>query len=542
MLEMRGNKAYARVRSTLIASARQFSFSITPKYLLPLVMLLAPVAADATRFQVKLPREHAGPVSGRLIVFAQALDGKAPPPSVDASPFDPGPVIVAAQEVASLTPGETVELDADLLAFPRRFETAPSGRYAVQVVLDRNHDYARTGRGAGDLLSAVTVLDLPTGGSLSLDTELPTIDAWTLPATAPAHVIVDTQSARPSIRSFDLHSERLSRFWGRPISMRGYVVLPPDYTPGGRRYPVVYWFHGFGGPTYNLTQSAVRFQQRMTRGKMPPMIWVIPDMTTPTGTSEFVDSVNNGPWDTAFTNELLPHIDRTYRTDARSGARFLTGHSSGGWASLHLQLAHPRLFGGTWSTSPDPVDFHAFIQADLYAPGANVYRSGDGQPLPLVRQGASVSSFETAARTEAVLGAYGGQLTSFDWTFSPRGEDGRPQPMFDRTTGAVDPAVVAYWQAHYDLAAGLARLTPADRRALHGKLHIWVGGSDSNYLDGAVRKFDVVAKAAELDAAVAIVPGRTHFDLYTENGDTFGLLDTIAAQMAASSRGTNSHR
>jgi hypothetical protein len=506
------------------------------------MMLLAPVAAEATRFQVKLPREHAGSVSGRLIVFAQALDGKAVPESVDASPFDPGSVIVAAQEVTSLKPGDTVELDADVLAFPRPFETALPGRYAVQVVLDRNHDYARVGRGAGDLVSAVAVLDLPVGGLLSLDKEMPAVDPWTIPPTAPAHVVADTQSARPSIRSFDLRSDGLSRFWGRPVSMKGYVVLPPGYTPGGRGYPVVYWFHGFGGPTYNLTQSAVRFQQRMTRGKMPPMIWVIPDMTTPTGTSEFVDSVNNGPWDAAFTSELLPYIDSTYRTDARPEARFLTGHSSGGWASLHLQLAHPRLFGGAWSTSPDPVDFHAFIQADLYAPGANVYRRSDGQPLPLVRQGTSVSSFETAARTEAVLGAYGGQLTSFDWTFSPRGEDGGPQPMFDRATGAVDPAVVAYWQTRYDLAASLTRLSPADRRVLRGRLHLWVGGSDSNYLDGAVRMFDVAAKAAGLDAAVTIVPGRTHFDLYTENGDTFGLFDTIAAQMAAASRGTTSHR
>ena len=311
------------------------------------------------------------------------------------------------------------------------------------------------------------------------------------------------------------------------------MVLPPGYVPYGRRYPVVYWFHGYGGPTYNLTQFAARFRQRMVRGKMPPMIWVIPDMTTPTGTSEFVDGPNNGPWDTAFTKELVPYIDRTYRTEARPGARFLTGHSSGGWASLHLQLAHPCLFGGAWATSPDPVDFHAFIQTNLYAPIANVYRSSDGKTLPLVRQGAHVSSFKAAARTEAVLGTYGGQLTSFEWTFSPRGEDGRPQPMFDRTTGAVDPAVAAYWQAHYDLAATLAHITPADRQSLAGKLHLWAGGSDSFYLDGAVRRFGAAAKAVEVDATVTIVPDRTHFDLYTENGDPLGLFDTIAAQMNA---------
>ena len=123
---------------------------------------------------------------------------------------------------------------------------------------------------------------------------------------------------------------------------------------------------------------------------------------------------------------------------------------------------------------------------------------------------------------EAVLGAYGGQLASFDWTFSPRGEDGRPQPMFDRATGAVDPAVIAYWAAHYDLAASLARLTPADRRAITGNLHLWVGSVDSNYLDEAVRKFAAAAKSAGVDAALTIVPGRTHFDLYTKNGDPLG--------------------
>ena len=37
--------------------------------------------------------------------------------------------------------------------------------------------------------------------------------------------------------------------------MRGYVVLPPGYTPGGRRYPVVYWFHGFGGCKAVLSRS-----------------------------------------------------------------------------------------------------------------------------------------------------------------------------------------------------------------------------------------------------------------------------------------------
>ncbi|WP_254784665.1 hypothetical protein [Sphingomonas sp. OK281] len=135
-----------------------------------------------------------------------------------------------------------------------------------------------------------------------------------------------------------------------------------------------------------------------------------------------------------------------------------------------------------------------------------------------------------------MLGSYGGQFASFDWTFSPRGEDGRPQPMFDRSTGAVDRTVAAYWRAHYDLAASLDRLTPADRQALVGRIHLWVGGSDTFYLDSAGRRFDGAAKSAGIDATVTIIPGRSHADLYTVGTNELGLFDTIAAQMLAASR------
>ena len=45
----------------------------------------------------------------------------------------------------------------------------------------------------------------------------------------------------------DFVSPALSAFWGRPIHMRGVVVLPPKYSTSQKRYPTVYWTHGFGG-------------------------------------------------------------------------------------------------------------------------------------------------------------------------------------------------------------------------------------------------------------------------------------------------------
>lgn len=121
---------------------------------------------------------------------------------------------------------------------------------------------------------------------------------------------------------------------------------------------------------------------------------------------------------------------------------------------LQQQVNYPKLCGGAWPTSPDPSDFHDFVGIDLYGPRANVYHKADGTPWPLAQaNGRMLVSIEDYARREVVVGPYGGQMASFEWAFSPRGADGRPLPMFDRTTGAVDPAVVAYWKEHYDLYA-----------------------------------------------------------------------------------------
>ena len=65
------------------------------------------------------------------------------------------------------------------------------------------------------------------------------------------------------------------------------------------------------------------------------MIWVFLDHSSiGTGTTEFADSVNNGPWGHALTTELIPTLEKQYRMDAKPQGRFLTGHSSGGWATL----------------------------------------------------------------------------------------------------------------------------------------------------------------------------------------------------------------
>lgn len=440
--------------------------------------------------------------SGRLLVFAtlakdaqaqakqSGKDGKVE--EVDMNPFRPTSVAVAAQEVTALAPGGSVQIDLDNIAFPRGFSALPAGDYLFQAVLDPGGSYGYSGRDGGDLLSEVTAVTLANGKALpalTLSKQVPVSDdPWQVSPRAPQAVRDAVPEARLHSADASMVSPSLSAFWGRPVSLRARVLTPPDYNAkAATRYPTVYVTHGFGGNYNRFAGSIASTWSLMAAKQIPPMIWVFLDQSTPTGTHEFADSVNNGPWGTALTEELIPALERQYKMDGKASGRFLNGHSSGGWATLWLQTRYPKLFGGTWSTSPDSSDFRDFTGPDLYTPNANVYRRADGSQFPLIRDhGKVLADLETFAKLERVLGPYGGQLTSFEWVFSPRGADGRPLPMFDRDTGKVDPAVVTYWRTHYDISARVAaqwphaqggpgRQDPCDRRHRRYVLPGWRG-------------------------------------------------------------------
>jgi S-formylglutathione hydrolase FrmB len=275
----------------------------------------------------------------------------------------------------------------------------------------------------------------------------------------------------------------------------------------------------------------------MADGSAPPMLWVYLEESSATGTHEFADSANNGPWGKALTTEFIPEFEKHFRTDHKPASRFLTGHSSGGWATLWLQVAYPKVFGGTWPTSPDPSDFHDFTNVDLYAPGVNFYAGADGKDYPLVRDHArAIASLKQFAQLEAVLGAYGGQFASFEWVFSPKGPDGRPLPAFDRATGKSDPAVLAYWREHYDVAAIVAKNWKTLKPDLDGKIHLTVGTADTFYLDGAAHRFQAVLDKLGAKSSFRFLPDKTHFDLLAQGSDRQAGMKDIAWEMYAVAR------
>jgi hypothetical protein len=473
--------------------------------------------------------------SGRLLIFLEPGTGGQ---QGTMSQFRPSAMSVAAKEVAGLQPGASVDVDVDDLAFPAPFSSLKPGTYQAHAVLDVAHTYVYAGPAAGDIESAVVPLtDWTPGAGSEPSLVLNHVDATPAPRPLPlaSEVLAAAENATTPI---DFVSPALTGFSGRETHIRGWAVVPPGYAGHPREhYPTVYWTHGFGGDLERIRPTALLIASRMAAGKMPPMIWVFLDESLATGTHEFADSVNNGPWGQALTAEFIPWIETQYRMDGKATGRFLNGHSSGGWATLQLEVNYPTVFGGTWSTSPDPSDFHDFSEIDLYAPHANVYHRPDGSSWPIVRDHEQVlATFEEFAKQEAVVGPYGGQVASFEWVFSPRGSDGCPLPMFNRETGDVDPKVVAYWHDHYDLAHLVEANWATRGRDLKGKIHLIVGTADTFYLDGAAHRFEAVLNQLGGDPHFTYRDNRTHFDLYEENGDRMAMMDEIAEQMYAVAR------
>ncbi|WP_443024274.1 alpha/beta hydrolase [Sphingomonas sp. PR090111-T3T-6A] len=504
---------------------------------------LVGAAAPETRVTVSLPPDLAGDAGGRLLLFAEpATPGNANADEVDTDATDRNGVSVAGRDVAGFGSGRAVTIDTQDTAFPKGFATLAPGDYRVQAVLDRNGDYNYGGRGPGDLVSKVATIHFPLTSvpSIPLDHAAPPetdqFDTTGIPPAAAQQIA----ASRAHLHEERIVSSALTRFRGTSQSVAAWILTPPGYDPKSRTtYPTVYTANGFGTNHKLDGQLLSQTWHMMETGVIPPMIWVALDFSSPTGTTEFADSLNNGPWGQALVTEVIPALEAKYRMDAKPSGRFLTGHSSGGWFALWAIVRYPAMFGGSWPTSPDPVDFRNFLGVDLYAPGANMYHDANGAPRPLERDHDKILTMvETSAKVETVLGHDGGQLRSFEWVFSPRRADGTPAFMFDRESGAVDPTVANYWRDNYDIGHRIETDWPRLKRDLDGKVHLTVGTADSYYLDGAAHELEAVFRKVGGRADFTFVPNATHgvADLYSRGGDRRALWKDITNAMYAVAR------
>ncbi len=133
-----------------------------------------------------------------------------------------------------------------------------------------------------------------------------------------------------------------SKILGQDVAYAVYV--PPDYATSTRRYPVVYLLHGYTDNESGWIQFGEvgwAADRAIAAGEIPPMIIVMPDG----GVSFYInDSAGQVRWEDMFVQELIPHIDATYRTRPSREFRGLAGLSMGGWGTLVQAFRHPELF------------------------------------------------------------------------------------------------------------------------------------------------------------------------------------------------------
>lgn len=160
-----------------------------------------------------------------------------------------------------------------------------------------------------------------------------------------------TQSAKPDEKkSEEKPRHEAVRFESRLVgaALPYNVVLPADYKRGSsknRRYPVLYLLHGLGGSAADWVSARARLADYAAQY---PFIVVVPEGRDGWYTDGLVAREK---FESYFVEELIPDVDRRFRTIASREGRAVAGLSMGGYGSMKFALKHPGLFAFAASMS-----------------------------------------------------------------------------------------------------------------------------------------------------------------------------------------------
>lgn len=282
----------------------------------------------------------------------------------------------------------------------------------------------------------------------------------------------------------------------RPIP----VYLPPGYEPSTRRFPVIYWLHGFTGTALSQLNrhawipSVPELIDRVIVEGAAPVILVMADGNTTYGGSQFINSSYNGRYEDA-TLELVEFIDRRYRTLPGREHRGLDGKSSGGYAALVLAMRHPDVFGAAASHSGD-VYFEACYGAGFWTAADAIRKYGGAEGL--------LRAFREAPKKPDDISAALATAVAMAMAYSPNSDHrGGFDLPFDVETGELDEAVFARWLA-WDPAR--MAVTHADALRSLRLLYFECGSRDqfnshfgARYLDRTLHRLGVPHEYQEFD-------------------------------------------
>ena len=517
-----------------------------------LAILFAVSACFAQRIEVTVPSSE--PLHGHLIlVFAKNADPE--PRNQLSETYDSAQGFgVDAENVPAGTP---LVIDANTFGYPRRSLTAlDAGDYYIQAVFNVYEEFHLASgktlwlppdKGEGQHWNAKPGNPFNKPQKIHFDPKSNAIIRLTLDQViSPIEgtpedplVIAQKQPTAKWLKYERLRSHELSAFWGRDMYLGAWVLLPDgfDQHPDAK-YPVIVYqdhFHpGIGpaqftavaptdtkSPDFRRQQNGYRLFQDWTSGRLPRVILIYVQNANPYYDDSYVvDSANVGPYGSAINDELIPMLEKKYRGIGQGWARATFGGSTGGWEALATQVFYPDRYNGAFVACPDPVDFHAYQNVDLYNDhNAFVHKGNFGEvPIPGDRKtdGSIIALTGDEFAYELVLGTHGRSTEQWNiWqaVFSPAGEDGYPAQIVDSQSGAIDKKVLSYWHDHYDLAAIMKRDWPTLGPKLEGKLHIAVGDADTYFLNNAVHMLDKQLQATQnphSDAVFQYGPGMPH--------------------------------
>jgi hypothetical protein len=507
--------------------------------------IAVPAAAENFRVALSAPAVDLA-TDGRVILILTPDGAKEPRFQVDAEALG---TQVFGVNVDGLKPGGSAVIAPGVLGFPTEdLSAVPKGEYFAQAVLHKYRTY-RLGngktvklpeaRGAGQnwRLEPGNIISKPVKISFdpALAGEIPIALETVLPA-------IPEPKDTKFIRHFKIRSELLSKFWGTDTFIRGHVLVPRDFDSKTKaRYPLVV-NHGhfpddFGGfretqpdpkltcvpnkrfnePCYNRIeqQEAHDFYKRWITDDFPRMLIVEIDHSNPYYDDSYaVNSANLGPYGDAIMREFIPELEKRYRGIGQGWARFAYGGSTGGWEAMAVQVQYPDEFNGVFVGCPDPIDFRQTMVTNLYEDKNAYWNTGPfgriAKPAKRNYLGHVSVTAEMENRLELVLGDHsrsGGQWDIWEAVYSPMGEDGYPQRIWDKRTGVINPAVAAHWRENYDLTHIMRRDWATLGPKLAGKLHIYVGDMDNFYLNNAVYLTEDFLKSAKPAANAEIAYG-----------------------------------
>ena len=151
------------------------------------------------------------------------------------------------------------------------------------------------------------------------------------------------------------------------------------------------------------------------------------------------------------------------------------------------------------------MDFRYFQLVDIYD-DENAYYSGSGfkkDPIrPWMRSvdDQVLMTERDASILELVLGTRGrsgDQMDVFQAVYGPVGDDGYPSLLYDKRTGVIDKEVAAYWKENYDLRYILERDWETLGPKLEGKIRIYMGDTDTFYLEEATRLMEELLEGTD---------------------------------------------